>query len=191
MEPQPSLLLAPMLIPRPEGQDAADDPHVAVSARSQIVAEAGLEIVSLLQVRQPQSVSYRPDADALLTMAALAARDNPWVSGHGTSIAKDILQHEVGQFGRDDSASAWVADSVLSYLRQTFSRSKPAGVTVSGRPSAYGDEAAAEHGLPDESAATKPWKYADYRAVSILHWILQNADVSHRIPLSTPLWYTH
>ncbi len=71
----------------------------------------------------------------------------------------------------------FIVETVLgSYLRSLFSKSRPATVTASGRKAEY-VEPERQLGLPDEGRKTKPWKYEDLRAVTVLSWAMEAADV--------------
>lgn len=115
-----------------------------------------------------------------MTLIALGERIDPWTTEEAADKAKEIANGEIAYFAGAEAA-LWVTKNVLNeYLRPLFEKSKPAGVTSSGRPAAYSNSEEAERGLSDESRKTKPWKYEDLRSISVLSWTIQWANVSLR-----------
>lgn len=137
-------------------------------------AEAGLRALGLLAQKLPG----RLDDAALLTTIAFADESEPWATEATFKLASDLLTQQLDE---DTVKGQFIAEAVLrDYLRPLFSKSRPATVTASGRKAEYIDPER-QSGLPDDSRKTKPWKYEDLRAIPVLSWAVEAADVGYTL----------
>lgn len=164
--------IAPVARPG-EIHDQLDADSESVYAKSRPLAPYGLSVLEVLTEHGEAKLSD----DVLLTVLAFTApgesfRPEETIPG----LAFDIVE---SQFGRQDiDLEVFVVDTILKgYLRPLFSKSKPASVTASGRRAEFPEEGDAHRGLDEETAQTKPWKYADLRAVPAFQWAVTVASV--------------
>jgi hypothetical protein len=121
-----------------------------------------------------QKLALKFDDQTLFLVIGLAETNSPWTTERSSSVASKILGEQV----RGREVPELVVEVVLrNYLRPLFSKSKPATVTAAGRKAEYPENSDREHGLPDETRRTKPWKYEDFRAIPVLGWAVEQADV--------------
>ncbi|KAI0486519.1 hypothetical protein F4859DRAFT_528235 [Xylaria cf. heliscus] len=89
-------------------------------------------------------------------------------------------------------------DVLTDFLRPLFAKSRPATVTVSGRPAAF-PEPAPRYGQGDgfgsgeDVVDAKPWKYKQRYAVTVFGWAVEITDtdlLQQHWPLYTPILLT-
>ena len=130
-----------------------------------------------------QKLPGRLDDAALLTTIAFADESEPWATEATSKLASELLTQQLDE---DTVKRQFIAEAILrDYLRPLFSKSRPATVTASGRKAEYIDPER-QSGLPDDSRKTKPWKYEDLRAIPVLSWAVEAADVSYITYLPWP-----
>lgn len=116
------------------------------------------------------------DDDVLLTLLAFTDEMQEWADTTAARTANALLSQYFN--ANNTKKERFITEAVLQqYLRRLFSQSKPSTVTASGRKAEYVDTDTRGHGIPDDSAQTKPWKYTDLRAVPAVAWAVNEADV--------------
>lgn len=175
-----------------EGEDEdviKDDAEQRNKTRTRVIhhcaqlAPAVLQALELLVAKtHPPEIT---NDQLLLTLAALTINTPEWkLSGRDSRRASTLLAQLLGN---DDAKDTFIIEGILQgYLRPLFSKSKPASVTESGRKVEFTDPAAGRgEGIPDDSAVTKPWKYLDFRAVPLVAWAVDEANVRFLNHLAT------
>ena len=165
------------MAPVAEDPSSADDEGTetdAIVAKSRILGPYGLSVLLALS----QHGDARLSEESMITVLSFTSVKDPWTATKETAaLADDIVEL---QFCRPDyNFEVFVVDTILKgYLRPLFSKSKPASVTSSGRKAEFPEDSDAHRGLEQETAQSKPWKYADLRAIPVFHWAVTVAFVS-------------
>ncbi|KAI0600975.1 hypothetical protein F4775DRAFT_582523 [Biscogniauxia sp. FL1348] len=155
----------------------------------------GLHILDLITRSRPPSPSPLPPT-ALLSIVAYTRAADPWTAGASAALAQSLLRAHFPPGDRkqqqQDSAEAkFIADDVLAgFLRPLFSRSRPAGITASGRKAEFAEPARYHVSSTDTEPAVKPWKYARRYAITVFEWAIERADrplIQSSWPLFTPV----
>ncbi|KAI0553635.1 hypothetical protein F4679DRAFT_429842 [Xylaria curta] len=186
-----------------------------------------LHILSLLVALAPRGSLVLPSR-TLLSVIAFTNRDDPWTSSSGAKLARSLLsdyfQHasppqavnpasfsnlrsirdaeterKPSETGPKTERARFITEDVLTdFLRPLFAKSRPATVTVSGRPAAfpeppprYGQGEGFEGG--ENIINAKPWKYRRQYAVTVFEWAVGNTDtdlLQQNWPLYTPILLT-
>ena len=160
-----------------EEDDIHDDDDVAAAAvvrRCCAVAPAAIEALTLLLTQKPTGVVG--EEETLLTLASFASVDGTygWSPPQVVERAAALLDRIPPVAEKTES----IVETVLQrHVRPLFSRSKPVSVTSSGRKAAFADPDTDTRGIPDDSSATKPWKYVDFRTIPLVAWAVTEADV--------------
>ncbi|KAI1750911.1 hypothetical protein F4782DRAFT_548303 [Xylaria castorea] len=187
----------------------------------------GLYILNLLIALVPRGSLVLPSR-TLLSVIAFTNRDDPWASSPGVELAQSLLSdyfhnvpppqnvkperfsnlRSIRDAGADRKPSETVPkterarfiteDVLTDFLRPLFARSRPATVTLSGRPAAF-PEPSPRYGQGEgfgggqEIINAKPWKYARQYAVTVFEWTVGNTDtdlLQQHWPLYTPILLT-
>lgn len=98
-----------------------------------------------------------------------------WATPAATKLATRVLEKQIPKYFATDTLI--VGTILQGYLRPLFSKSRPSAVTASGRKAEFRDEEDTHHALRDE-VETKPWKYADHRAIAVFQWAVHEANAS-------------
>ncbi|CCC11066.1 unnamed protein product [Sordaria macrospora k-hell] len=185
------------VLPKPNhgNPDDLDDSSANQQLRTQLTtqclaaADAAFKIFELLAARDPEILD---NTDVLLTLIAYTNPGEEWTTPDLAARATLLLKQHFDSFEESSSKKQdFITTTVLpSYLRPLFSKSSPqSSITPSGRPSAYGaNPDARPSGLPDDSSATKPWKFVDLHAVTVFEWTVSEADGETTITKSWPLF---
>ncbi|OIW32451.1 hypothetical protein CONLIGDRAFT_712778 [Coniochaeta ligniaria NRRL 30616] len=161
-----------------------DDPYDKVTKRCLSVAEPGLTALTQLWSHSSKTQDDTLDSDSLATLIALSDTSESWTTPTTAVLASNLLQQQLATL---DPTTFLVETILKGYLQTLFSKSRPPTVTASGRKAAFpDDDLARKQGLPDDSARTKPWKYADLRSLSVLAWAIAQADQNLQWPLYIP-----
>lgn len=160
-----------------DDEDQRNRTRSRVIRRCAQVAPAALQALELLVAKtNPPEIA----ADqVLLTLAAFTVNTPDWrLSDQDSRRASTVLAQLLGS--GDNAKETFIVEGILQrHLRPLFSKSKPTSVTESGRKAEFTDPAAGRgEGIPDDSAATKPWKYLDFRAIPLVAWAVDEANVS-------------
>ncbi|KAK3318567.1 hypothetical protein B0H66DRAFT_243527 [Apodospora peruviana] len=176
-----------------------EDRHRQLVLRYWIVAEPGIKALELItKMSVTADANVLDNEEVLLTLISFASSSRgteedaalPEVAEQAAAILSEQLPS--GSRMRD----RFIVDVVLqNYLRRLFSKSKPSSITASGRKAAYsdGNDDGRQSGLPDDSKETKPWKFTDHRAISVVAWAVDEADeqlISKHWPLFIPVLLT-
>ncbi|KAK0666672.1 hypothetical protein QBC41DRAFT_325278 [Cercophora samala] len=113
------------------------------------------------------------DDDTLLTLIAYSHPDENWSEDpiKTAKLAAAILK----TYPFPNKADFITSKVLQSYLRPLFSKSKPSTITSSGRKAEYQTDNSRD-GIPDDTAATKPWKFTDLRSIPVFSWAVTEAD---------------
>jgi len=172
-----------------EGVDAAYRTYRCVIQRCLVAAPPALEALALLTRAFSESPSVVGE-ELLLTLAAFTNKSvvRPWVPSAETAERASTQLREL-LAASDTTQPRFIVEVVLQrYLRRLFSKSKPAAITSAGRKAEYVDPVAGRgEGLPDDTSETKPWKFTDFRAITLAGWVVGEADVRCCV-LSLPSW---
>ncbi|KAI5861634.1 hypothetical protein GGS23DRAFT_598410 [Durotheca rogersii] len=159
--------------------------------------ELGLRILTRLVDLPGPSHPLSLRSPTLLCIAAFTDAADAWTTDASCTLASALLlpltspEHRYCQAGQ---LANFIADTVLTgFLRPLFSRSRPAGITSTGRRDAYADRDGEgrydDTHLGRETADVKPWKYARRYAVAVFSWAVRHADATllqTKWPLFTP-----
>lgn len=176
----------------------------------------GLHILRLLLTITPRGSLVLPSR-VLLSVIAFTNREDPWALSSCAELAQSFLSdyfqntpspqavkpipfsnlRSVRDAGAERKPSEktpkterarFITEDVLTdFLRPLFAKSRPATVTVSGRPAAF-PEPPSRYGQGEgfgggeEILNAKPWKYTRRYAVTVFGWAVENTDVSN-LPL--------
>lgn len=156
-----------------------------VARRSRELAPCGLQILQILS--DEFRVSFCDDT--LLTVISFAdtywqgscteqqtTRHFSWTTEEMSKVARQVLKWQFSQ--RLPLENVLVSTVLLGYLRPLFSKSKSKAITASGRKAEFPDEDDAHRGLQDDTVEIKAWKFADHRAIAVVQWTVQSAEVS-------------
>ncbi|KAI0438800.1 hypothetical protein F4803DRAFT_81694 [Xylaria telfairii] len=187
----------------------------------------GLHIIRLLLTITPRGSLVLPSR-VLLSVIAFTNHDDPWVLGSCTKLAQSLLSdyfqnipqpqavkpvpfstlRSIRDAGAERKPSEktpkterarFITEDVLTdSLRPLFSKSRPATVTVSGRPAAFPEPPprygqGEGFGGGEEILNAKPWKYTRRYAVTVFEWAVENTDtdlLQQHWPLYTPILLT-
>ncbi|KAK4179218.1 mitochondrial CCA tRNA nucleotidyltransferase [Triangularia setosa] len=113
------------------------------------------------------------DNDTLLTLIAYSHPYQNWSDNPSktSKLAGSILK----TYPFPNKIEFITSIILQSYLRPLFSKSKPSTITSSGRKAEYQTDSSRE-GIPDDTAATKPWKFTDLRPIPVFSWAVTEAD---------------
>jgi hypothetical protein len=146
----------------------------------QAVSGPGLAVLEALAKHANANGVPLGDDDVLLTLLAFTDESQPWTGPDTATRARALLVHQFDNDHNSLTKEQFIGETVLrQYLRPLFSKSKPPSVTASGRKAEYPDSDArvGQGSIPDDSPRTKPWKYADLRAIPAAAWAVSEADV--------------
>lgn len=171
--------------------DAEPPSYEEMASLSRETGPYGLEILDMLTRDHPPEALH--NSNLLLTLISFTdppTSPESWTTPETRALATSILGRQLLSSASSAAAAPsdhhhqqedlvlLVVDIVLkTYLRPLFSKSRPATVTSSGRRAAFQGERDPLRGLGDETAAVKPWKYADHRAIPALHFAVRKAEV--------------
>ncbi|KAH8912820.1 hypothetical protein BR93DRAFT_922790 [Coniochaeta sp. PMI_546] len=161
-----------------------EDPYDQVVNRCLATIELGLYALTQLWNRASKSRDDILDTDGLVTLIALSDTSESWTTPTTASLASHLLEQQLATL----DITTFLVESILKgYLQTLFSKSRPAGVTASGRKAEFpDDDLDRKQGLPDDSRQTKPWKYEDLRSIPVLAWAISQADENLPWPLYIP-----
>ncbi|KAK4193799.1 hypothetical protein QBC35DRAFT_6758 [Podospora australis] len=195
-----SKIISPIILPQDGSTSisaAFDD--TLLSNRTQLLnhcratSHLGLEILSTLPSTNRDL--FTNEDDILLTLIAYADPSSSSFSSLQTSDA--LAQTLKSHFNHGSQKDEFITKTLLgSYLRPLFSASKPSSITASGRKKEYPDSDIldrAQGSMPDDTPATKPWKYTDLRAIPVFCWAVSEADenlITQHWPLYVPVLLT-
>ncbi|KAK4199679.1 mitochondrial CCA tRNA nucleotidyltransferase [Triangularia verruculosa] len=150
--------------------DALSNTSKALNNHCKATATLGLECLKAIDnVFNPHIL----DDDTVLTLIAYSDPDQNW-SDNPAKTAK--LVNDILKTYPFPNKADFITSTVLqSYLRPLFSKSKPSTITSSGRKAEYQTDNSRE-GIPDDTAATKPWKFTDLRSIPVFSWAVTEAD---------------
>ncbi|KAI0451456.1 hypothetical protein F5B21DRAFT_527977 [Xylaria acuta] len=187
----------------------------------------GLLILSLLLALTPRGSLVLPSR-VLLSVIAFTNGDDTWASSSSAELAQSLLSdyfrnipappaakpapfsnlRSIRDAGTERQPSEktpkterarFITEDVLTdFLRPLFAKSRPATVTVSGRPAAFPDTPSRYgqgegFGGGEETIDAKPWKYTRRYAVTVFEWAVESADtdlLQQHWPLYTPILLT-
>ncbi|GAB1319043.1 hypothetical protein MFIFM68171_09253 [Madurella fahalii] len=191
--------IAPVVSPRSLNNENADLPAAfdddlkeARNRRVEYCREGSTLGLQIFDAVMNQAGQPALDDDILLTLLAFTDETQEWSTADTAKTASALIS----QYFDTGSATKehFITERALQhYLRPLFSKSKPSSVTASGRKAEYADTNARGHGIPDDSAQTKPWKYTDLRAIPVVAWAVNEADdqlIAQHWPLFIPVLLT-
>ncbi|RYC62528.1 hypothetical protein CHU98_g3687 [Xylaria longipes] len=211
----------------PVGSGAAFDEDLTDYASLSLNGLLGLHVLSLLVVLTPRGRLVLPSR-ALLSVIAFTNRDDPWASSCCAELAHSLLSdyfqniplpeavapapfsnlrsmREAGterkpceKMPKTERARFLTEDALTDFLRPLFAKSRPATVTVSGRPAAFPEPPprygqGEGFGGGEDAINAKPWKYTRRYAVTVFEWAMENTDtdlLQQHWPLYTPILLT-
>jgi hypothetical protein len=108
--------------------------------------------------------------DAVTSLASFTSERDPWTTPEARQVALSVLK---SCFDRDDVGGLWpvLEDVLKSRIKPLFAKTKNPAITAAGRknfhpmPQPRFDMAAMD---PE----TKPWKFDDVYATTVLEWVL-------------------
>ncbi|KAK3991404.1 hypothetical protein QBC44DRAFT_393364 [Cladorrhinum sp. PSN332] len=192
-----SQLIAPIIPPSKDDDtklNAAFNENLTESVAQQVqhsLAVSNLGIKALSALTRIISTQLHPEV--ILTLISFADPSQEWTPTETSELATEIL---IAEFSiHHHRKEEFIPKQILqTYLRPLFSKSKPASVTSSGRKAAYPEQSQDDGGgIPDDTSATKPWKFTDLRAIPIVSWAVTEADdtlISSSWPLYIPVLLT-
>ncbi|KAK4640435.1 hypothetical protein QC761_602910 [Podospora bellae-mahoneyi] len=167
--------------------DALSNNSKALNTHCKATSTIGLQCLEAIDnVFNPPTL----DDDTLLTLIAYSHPDQNW-SDDPTKITK-IAAAILKTYPFPNKTDFITSTILLSYLRPLFSKSKPSTITSSGRKAEYQTDNSRD-GIPDDTAATKPWKFTDLRSIPVFSWAVteaNNALISTHWPSYIPVLLT-
>lgn len=167
--------------------DALSNNSKALNTHCKAASTIGLQCLEAIDnVFNPPTL----DDDTLLTLIAYCHPDQNW-SDDPTKIAK-IAAAILKTYPFPNKTDFITSTILQSYLRPLFSKSKPSTITSSGRKAEYQTDNSRD-GIPDDTAATKPWKFTDLRSIPVFSWAVteaNNALISTHWPSYIPVLLT-
>jgi len=157
-----------------DSQMVGEDPRRdQVVRRVSAAARDGLPV--LREISESWHTTYSDQVLFTIIAYGSTGLDQPWASSETTAAAEKTLSQQMQHHDRRE----FIVETILKgYIRPLFSKSRPTGITESGRKAAYAADGSAFQGLESETPEMKPWKYIDLRAITVFGWALQEAIVS-------------
>jgi hypothetical protein len=116
------------------------------------------------------------DPEILLSAISFMSSRDRWTTVSSESTATSILSARYHQTQTPEFIITFILQSII---RPLFSKSKPAGITATGRKAMTSTVPPRNYNISDSfDPAQKPWKYTSPFSIPVFEWTVENSSVA-------------